>query len=57
MSTLDAWEAWLMLTCVLLIICWAVSAVVERISLHRRQFDHARRVDAAREQMRREVAS
>lgn len=57
MTALDAWEAWLMLTCALLIICWAVSAVVERISLHRRQFDHARRVDAAREQMRREVAS
>jgi len=56
-SALDAWEAWLMLTCVLLIAAWAVGAVVERISLHRRQFDHARRCERAREQMRREQSA
>lgn len=56
MSALDAWEAWLMLTCVLLIACWAVCAVVERIREHRSRFRHARRCAAAREQMRRECA-
>lgn len=45
-----------MLTCVLLIAAWAVGAVVERIREYRSVFRHARRCEAAREQMRRELA-
>lgn len=45
MSALDAWEAWLMLTCVLLIACWAVCAVVERIALCRHQRHQITRIE------------
>ncbi len=36
MSALDAWEAWLMLTCLLLIAVWAVSVVVKWVRDRRR---------------------
>ncbi len=57
MTALDGWDLWLLITCGLLLGVWAVTAVVERIREYRSVFRHARRVDAAREQMRREVAS
>lgn len=56
MSALDGWDLWLLITCGLLLGVWAVTAVVERIREYRSVFRHARRVDAAREQMRRELA-
>jgi hypothetical protein len=56
-SALDAWEAWLMLTCLLLIAVWTVTALVDHLRRSRRPFEHAHRVERAREQMRREVAS
>ena len=31
MSALDAWEAWLMLTCLLLIAVWTVTALVDHL--------------------------